>query len=398
MVITTARDVDRLVRCLEAVHTEAAAVALEVIVVLNAAEAGLADALGQSVAGTQVMESAVSLGFAGGVNLGAQAARGRFVHVLHDDAVVQPGAIAALVRALDDRPDAAAAGSLLLDAQTGAVQSAGPILWRTAITEERWRGPAPPASAFADVRPVDYCSSASLLVRADAWRAVGGCDEELYPGQYVDVDLAMRLRAAGYLVVLAPQSRVLHVRGGTARLALKQVAGRRNRERFTRVWADDLRAQEPQADDDGALERADRATLARAAVVTAAPKVTAPADVPPVDRTERERRALLRDREYQAACQEELVRVSAHADDLHTEIERLHPELNRVHAAHAAEMAARQRVEDQRDDLARQIAAQHDEIAYLRQRAQVLDAILAGRWWRLRKRLDSLLSRSRHRE
>lgn len=398
VVVTTARDADRLLRCLRAIHAEAGTVALEVIVVLNAAEDGLADALAQSVAGLHVVESAVSLGFAGGVNLGAQAARGRFVHVLHDDAVVQPGAIGALIRALDGRPDAACAGSLLLDAETGAVQSAGHILWRDATTEEPWRGPAPPVSAFTAVCPVDYCSSASLLVRADAWKSVGGCDEELHPGQYVDVDLAMRLRAAGYLTVLAPDSRVLHARGGTMRLALKRVAGRRNRERFVRTWAEDLRAQEPYADDADALARAERATAARAAAVAAAPKVTAPRDAAPIDPTQREREALLRDLAYKTACQEELVRVSARADAHQAEIERLHPELHRVHAAHAAEMASRQGLEDQRDDLERHIAAQADEIAFLRQRAQVLDAILAGRWWRLRERLRSLLSRSRQRE
>ncbi|MFA9272436.1 MAG: glycosyltransferase family 2 protein [Baekduiaceae bacterium] len=398
VVITTARNADRLVQCLSAVHAEAETVPLEVIVVLNAAEPGHADALAAAVTGVRVVESAASLGFAGGVNLGARAALGRCIHVLHDDAVVEPGAIAALVGALDDHPEAAGAGSLLLDARTGDVQSAGPILWRNAITEERWRGPAPPPSAFTAVHPVDYCSSASLLVRADAWHAVGGCDEELHPGQYVDVDLAMRLRAAGHVTVLAPGSRVRHARGGTMRLALKRVAGRRNRERFVGRWANDLLAQEPYADDDGALARAQCATAARAAAVTAGPKASAPQDVPPEARAERERRALLRDLAYKTACQEELVRVSARADELQTEIERLHPELNRVHAAHAAEMAARQRGEAQCDDLAQQVAAQRDESAYLRQRAQVLDAILAGRWWRLRTRLGSPLSRSRQRE
>jgi hypothetical protein len=50
-------------------------------------------------------------------------------------------------------------------------------------------------------------------------------------------------------------------------------------------------------------------------------------------------------------------------------------------------MAHRKAFAAERDALAARVDAQDDAIAYLRQREQVLDAIVAGRWWRLRERL-----------
>lgn len=382
VIVVAARDPARLGGCLEAVGASTG-VATELVVVLNAAAPDVERAA--AAAGANIVRSSVPLGFAGGANRGAAAARGRYLHVLHDDAVVEPGAIAALVAALEATPRAGAAGSLLLDAGDGAPQSAGHVLWRDGRTAPPWRGEPPPAETWTEVRSVDYCSSASLMVRADAWRAVGGFDEELHPAQFVDVDLAMRLRSRGLLVVVAPASRVRHARGGSASAAVRRVAWERNRARFVATWADDLRWQEPFADDADALERAAEATRRRTDAVLAGPADLAPATVPADP--DPERSALLRDLAFKDACVAELRRLDARVAELEAELAALHPELHRVHTAHAAEMAARIAASEDRDRHAARATAQDDELGYLRQRAGVLDGILAGRWWRLRERL-----------
>jgi GT2 family glycosyltransferase len=384
VIIVTARDAPRLARCLDAVRRADPGLALEVVVVLNAAERGMEDAANSA---TRVVRSDVPLGFAAGANLGASVACGRHLHLLHDDAIVEPGAISALVRALDEDPRAGAAGSLLLDPDGTTLQGAGHVLWRDGRTEPPWRGTPPDPGAFTETRVVDYCSSASLLVRADAWHAAGGFDEELHPAQFVDVDLAMRLRACGYLVVCAPASRARHARGGTAGSAVRRVAWERNRARFLETWAEDLGWQEPFADDDGALTRALEATRTRARAVEAIAPAPAPAAAPAEDRATRERRAVQRDLEFKAACVRELERVDTRAAELERELAAARQELHRVHTAHGVEMAHRKAFAAERDALAARVDAQDDAIAYLRQREQVLDAIVAGRWWRLRERL-----------
>lgn len=390
VIIVTARDAPRLSHCLDAVRHADPGLASELVVVLNAAERGMEDAARGAPADVRVVRSDVPLGFAAGVNLGASAARGRYLHVLHDDALVEPGAITALVRALDENPRAGAAGSLLLDPDGTTVQGAGHVLWRDGRTQPPWRGTPPPADTFTDTRVVDYCSSASLLVRADAWRAAGGIDEELHPGQFVDVDLSMRLRACGYLVICAPASRVRHARGGTAGSATRRVAWERNRSRFLAMWAGDLAWQEPFAEDEDALGRAQQATRARARAVSAMTLAPARAAGPAEDPEVRERRALRRDLEFKTACVRELELVDARAGELERELAATRQELQRVHAAHAVEMAHREAFAAERDVLAARVGAQDDAIAHLRQREQVLDGIVAGRWWRLRERLAAV--------
>lgn len=388
VVVVSAKAPERLLACLAAVAAETERVDLEVVVVANGAAPEFADAVRAGVGGVELVVSGVPLGFAGGVNLGAAQARGRYLHVLHDDAVVEPGAIQALADTLDAEPRAGAAGSLLLHAGDGAVQGAGYVLWRDGRTQPPWSGPPPPPETFDVTRPVDYCASASVMVRADVWRAIGGLDDELHPGQFVDVDLAMRVRAAGYVVLCAPRSVVRHARGGSASAAVRRVAWQRNRARFLATWEHDLRAQEPFADDPEALARAAEATRRRAEQVLASPPAPAPrAALPVVPAPEREHRALLRDLAFKDACVQELGRVDEAADGLRADVAARDAELHRVHTAHAAEMSARIAAESALDELRRELHARDDRLAYLEHRSSVLEGIVTGRWWRLRQRL-----------
>jgi GT2 family glycosyltransferase len=269
IVIVTARRPDRLLRCLAAIAREVPAdLACEVVVVLNAAEPALRAQLAAEVAGARVVESEIPLGFAGGANLGALHARGALLHHLHDDTEVGRGWLVALTAALDAHPEAGAAGSLVLGFD-GAVQTAGYVLWRDGTTSPPWTGPPPPPESFGRPYAVDYCASASLLIRTSAWDATGGFNEDLHPAYYVDVDLAMALRDAGHVVLCAPGSRVLHERGGSSGSAFRAFVSARNRELFVARWSRDLAAQEPPGEGADALDRARAATARRAAAVAA---------------------------------------------------------------------------------------------------------------------------------
>lgn len=378
VIVVTARDGARLARCLETVQRAEPELPLELIVVLNAADPGMDDAARAAAPDAQLVASDAPLGFAGGTHLGADAARGRFLHVLHDDAIVEPGAISALVQALEAEPRAGAAGSMLVDPDGQAEQACGWALWRDGRT-----GPAP---LPAELAPVDYCSSASLMVRADAWRAVGGFDEELHPAQFVDVDLAMRLRASGRLVIGAPQSRVRHASGGSTTRVTKRVAWERNRERFLTIWANDLAWQEPFAEDAAAQPRAAAATARRAEAVLASP-LTQADPAPARTAVERELAALRRDVAYKDACLAVLAAAEDDAAALRADVAVLHAELANATSAWEAERRARLHLEPHYDAAMARLAEQDAQLAYLRQREGVLEGILAGRWWRLRELL-----------
>jgi GT2 family glycosyltransferase len=386
IVTVAAAKPERLVRCLRAVTREAPSdLPYEVVIVLNAAEPGMREQIERDVEGARLVESEIPLGLAGGANLGVSRARGRLLNVLHDDTEVEPDWLTPLLRLLDDRPEVGAVGSAVLNLD-GSLQTAGHVLWRNGATAPRWLDPPPPADALGDPYPADYCASACLLVRREAWDAVGGVDEEFHPAYYVDVDLSMSLRAHGYVVMCEPASRVRHERGGTGGEAFREFVSARHRERFVAKWADDLAQQAPMGHDADALARARRATERRATAVARSPRFP-PTAVPPVEmedeltRLRRERALLLRDagvkQAFMVHAQELLSEAAATRERLEVEgakaqraLAELHEDTAAVHRAYA--------------ELARELEA-------LRARAQTLAAIESGGWWRLRTRVMPLL-------
>ena len=80
---------------------------------------------------------------------------------------------------------------------------------RDGMTEPLGRGEPADTPAHGARRRVDYCGSNSLLVRATTWDAVGGLDERFFPANYVDVDLGMKIRERGQVVLCEPRSHLM---------------------------------------------------------------------------------------------------------------------------------------------------------------------------------------------
>ena len=59
------------------------------------------------------------------------------------------------------------------------------------------RGESVEANRYDFLRPVDYCSACSLLVRRQPWEALGGFDPRYFPAYYEDVDLCFGLARTG---------------------------------------------------------------------------------------------------------------------------------------------------------------------------------------------------------
>ena len=203
----------------------------ETVVVLNGASAETVEAVRTGVRGARVAESGVNLGVAGGDNLGRDLARGELLVFAHDDVVFQPGWLTALVAVADARPEAGAVGSRVLDPD-GRLQTAGAVVFRDASS---WvlQDPSTPEHGIS---AADYCSSSSLLVRAETWDAVGGMDERLFPAYHVDVDLGLAVWAAGRSVLCALDARVRHRRGSSSSDRFRGFVGVRNQAAVRRKW------------------------------------------------------------------------------------------------------------------------------------------------------------------
>jgi len=104
------------------------------------------------------------------------------------------------------RTEVGAVGARLLS-PSGTVEHAGIVVGVNAIAQPAFRGfPAEHPGANRQLRVTRNCtavSSACMLTRREILQQVGGFDESL-SGALADVDLCLKIRRAGYLIVYTP--------------------------------------------------------------------------------------------------------------------------------------------------------------------------------------------------
>lgn len=164
-----------------------------------------------------------NLGFGRANNLGLQASRAEFVLLLNPDTIVRPGAIKALVDAMQTDSRIGIVGAKLLN-RDGSLQRSGGgsfptyrnVIWNYLFLNRlmpRWS--APPALFIeecpAGLSDIDWVSGAALLVRRSAVR------DRLFDVEYFmygeDIELCHRLGKAGWRICYHPGAEVVHLYG-----------------------------------------------------------------------------------------------------------------------------------------------------------------------------------------
>lgn len=218
VVVVSYQGRDLLLRCCRSVGEHAPEARL--LVVDNASTDDSAAAITGAWPQATVLELATNLGFAAACNRGVAAGAAPLVLLLNPDAELTAGALASMALALQEDEGCAAAGPQIrgpggeLELSVGRTMSiANDIMFKllgplrnvfplTGILERRYRRS----------RTVASLSGACLLVRREAWEAVGGMDEAFF--LYAeDVDLCHRLRQAGWRLRYVAEARVRHARG-----------------------------------------------------------------------------------------------------------------------------------------------------------------------------------------
>ena len=266
VVVVTWRGRAHVANCLDAVAAQDRP--HRILVVDNASADGTAELLARHPSRPEVLRMSRNRGYAGGIAAALAQVSTPFVAWLNDDAVPEPGWLAALEDALDADSGAWAAASVLR-APDGAVQSVGVRLTadghgadlaevtggrvggahrcdaardgsgaaRTGAAETGEKGileagtdaggPGETglgASASelgetgsgAAFEVFGFCGGAALL-RTERVRAVGGVPANFFC-YYEDTDTSWRLRLAGGRVVSVPAARVTHLHGASSRL------------------------------------------------------------------------------------------------------------------------------------------------------------------------------------
>lgn len=146
-------------------------------------------------------------------NKAAEVAKGDYLLLLNNDtAIISESWLDELLNhAL--RPEVGIVGAKLLFPDK-TVQHAGVILGLCGPAEHPFIGEPMDASGYMQRLEVDQnysaVTAACLMIRKSVYQEVGGLDEQVFKVSYNDVDLCLKVRDSGYLIVWTPHSIVLH--------------------------------------------------------------------------------------------------------------------------------------------------------------------------------------------
>lgn len=226
--------------CIQRLVSRPTALQIEVVVSLNE-PTDTAREVAASL-GVKATESSSNLGFAAACNRAADLATGELLMLLNDDVQTDGKALETLAATISRHPDAAAVGCKLLYPD-GELQEAGAVVWSDGSVFQLSHLVRPDADLTERLRTCDYCSAAALLVRHDAWRAVGGMDEGYFPAYYEDVDLCFKLAAKGGKILYEPTAVARHPMGSSTTFRYRQFLVEHNRRRLVERWSERLSAQ-----------------------------------------------------------------------------------------------------------------------------------------------------------
>lgn len=179
---------------------------VDVVVVDNGSEDGSGELVRERFPEVDLVELGTNVGFGPALNRAVREHPADPLILLNNDAVAGTGFVAALLDAHATGAESVA-GVLTQERAPGLIDSAGVVADRTLMGFDYLHGePLSAAAAAAD--PLGPTGGAALYSRA-AFDAVGGFDERIFL-YYEDLDLALRMAAAGARCRLAPAATAVH--------------------------------------------------------------------------------------------------------------------------------------------------------------------------------------------
>jgi O-antigen biosynthesis protein len=135
---------------------------------------------------------------------------------LNDDTIpINSGWLEAMLEQAQ-RPEVGAVGCKLLYA-SGTIQHAGVVMGLSQNCDHVFKNmPGDPShTGYFDlphvIRNVSAVTGACLMTRRDVFCEVGGFDEVHLPIAFQDIDLCLKMRARGYLVIYTPHAQLFHL-------------------------------------------------------------------------------------------------------------------------------------------------------------------------------------------
>jgi O-antigen biosynthesis protein len=243
IIIPVYNQLDYTLRCLKAIALNYdQSIPVEIILVNDCSTDQTAELLSPLTA-INLINQPTNQGFIAACNQGAAIAKGKYLYFLNNDTEIKPNCITSLVQVLAADQTVGAVGSKLIYPQ-GILQEAGGIVWQDASGWNYGRQENSLAPEYNYLRPVDYCSGASLLVKKAVFDSLEGFATEFAPAYYEDTDLCFAIRhQLGMKVMYQPKSEVIHYEGissGTSITSGTKKYQGVNALKFRDKWQDNL--------------------------------------------------------------------------------------------------------------------------------------------------------------
>ena len=191
--------------------------AAEIIIVDNASADDTREIVRRTAPRVRLTHNRTGLGFGNGANIGLGQVTGEFALLINPDAVLRPGTLEALIAAADRYPEAAMLAPGIVDPAGRHVTSHDVGILRRTLMSRHRDDPQPEGDLCAE-----YLSGAVMLLRMSALKQVGFFDPAIFL-YYEDDDLCLRLRRAGWSLVLVPGAIAAHIGGGSIGSGLDRV-------------------------------------------------------------------------------------------------------------------------------------------------------------------------------
>ena len=251
IVIPVYRRFDLLEKVLDSIPSAANGITYTTICVDNGSPVDESEPFYSSRDDIYVIKNSDNLGYPKACNQGVQRGNSPLIFILTSDVILEPNAIDAMVRELDD-PKLGVVGMLLkfpeyaegLNPQirpSGKVQHVGletNIHGNWVHQFIGWSVDNPKVQAQREVYAV---TGAAFMTRRSLWNKVGGYDERYGLGTWEDVDYCMSIRELGYNIIVSTKAIATHYTGATAEAYKIGFPMNDNRMKFIQKWSEKLR-------------------------------------------------------------------------------------------------------------------------------------------------------------
>ena len=184
---------------------------MEVIVVDNASDHQEADTIAERFPQVKVIKSERNVGFAGGNNLGIQAAQGTYLFLVNNDTVFKDFNISALIDRLESSSDIGIVCPKIRFAwDKNPIQFAGYTMLSKVTMRNRSIGYGEDDHGqYETAHPTPYAHGAAMLIKREAVDKVG-LMPECYFLYYEEIDWSMMFTRAGYQIWYEPKCTIYH--------------------------------------------------------------------------------------------------------------------------------------------------------------------------------------------